>query len=92
MRERELVLMECKLGALLDRGNSSLTFEGNTGAFNLNYQFGRKDPFPLNGTNGSTSDTFYTKAVDAKMTGSAIQIIWIIVSSILIYLLRGIIG
>lgn len=46
MRERELVLMECKLGALLDRGNSSLTFEGNTGAFNLNYQFGRKDPFP----------------------------------------------
>lgn len=73
MRERELVLMECKLGALLDRGNSSLTFEGNTGAFNLNYQFGRKDPFPLNGTNGSTSDTFYTKAVDAKMTGSAIQ-------------------
>ena len=73
MRERELVLMECKLGTLLDKANSSLTFEGNSGAFNLSYQFGRKDPFPLNGANDSKTDAFYLKAVEATTTGSTIQ-------------------
>ena len=73
MRERELVLMECKLGALLDKTNSSLTFAGNTGAFNLSYQFGRKDPFPLNDVNLSKTDAFYLNAVEATTTGSTIQ-------------------
>jgi hypothetical protein len=73
MRERELVLMECKLGALLDKANSSLTFEGNTGAFNLSYQFGRKDPFPLNDVNTSKTDIFYLNAVEVTTTGSTIQ-------------------
>lgn len=73
MRERELVLMECKLGALLDKANSSLTFEGNTGAFNLSYQFGRKDPFPLNDVNMSKTDIFYLNAVEVTTTGSTIQ-------------------
>ncbi len=92
MRERELVLMECKLGALLDKTNSSLTFAGNTGAFNLSYQFGRKDPFPLNDVNLSKTDAFYLNAVEATTTGSTIQNNLIIVFNTLVCLLKEIIG
>ena len=94
MRERELVLMECKLGALLDKTNSSLTFAGNTGAFNLSYQFGRKDPFPLNDVNLSKTDAFYLNAVEATTTGSTIQnnLDYSIVFNTLVCLLKEIIG
>lgn len=47
MRERELVMMECQIGAHLDRSGSAVTYEGNIDAFNVKYQFGRKDPIPF---------------------------------------------
>lgn len=45
-RERHLVMMECNIGAHLDSKGSAKTYAGNINEYNVNYQFGRKDPMP----------------------------------------------
>jgi hypothetical protein len=53
-RERDLVMMECKIGAHLDKNSSATTYADNLNEYNIVYQFGRKDPMPMSAVyNGS---------------------------------------
>ncbi len=46
-RERDLVMMECNIGAHLDSKGSATTYAGNINEYNIVFQFGRKDPVPM---------------------------------------------
>lgn len=46
-RERDLVMMECKIGAHLDKNSSATAYADNLNEYNIVYQFGRKDPMPM---------------------------------------------
>ena len=45
-RRRTITMLKCNIGAQLNDASGYNTPEGNLGIFNLQYQFGRKDPFP----------------------------------------------
>ncbi|MCD8093282.1 MAG: hypothetical protein LUF01_10790 [Bacteroides sp.] len=64
--ERDLVMMECNIGAHLDSKGSATTYAGNTNEYNIAFQFGRKDPMP---TNNVSNGTFGTVNVGSTATG-----------------------
>lgn len=45
-RRRRITMLRCNIGAQLDAKCSYDTPEGNIGIYNVQYQFGRKDPLP----------------------------------------------
>lgn len=49
-RRRSITMLRCNIGAQLDDKCSYNTPEGNIGVYNMQYQFGRKDPFPGSAT------------------------------------------
>ncbi len=60
-RQRSIVMTRCSLGSQLNSGKSYLTPDGNIGIYNMQFQYGRKDPFP-----GSNS---YTAASESTIYG-----------------------
>lgn len=54
-RVRTITMLNCNLGAQLNTTKSYTGPSGNIGAYCLQYQFGRKDPFP--GTTGYDANT-----------------------------------
>lgn len=49
-RNRSIVMTRCCLGSQLNAAKSYLTPAGNIGIYNMQYQYGRKDPFPGSST------------------------------------------
>lgn len=55
-RRRSITMLRCNIGAQLNAKCSYDTPEGNIGIYNLQYQFGRKDPLPGTATYTSNQD------------------------------------
>lgn len=74
-RKRSIVMTRCSLGSQLNTAKSYLTPAGNIGIYNMQYQYGRKDPFPGGSTYTADSESTiygYGSSTAYKTTGFTI--------------------
>lgn len=75
-KKRSIVMTRCNLGSQLDAAKSYLTPAGNIGVYNMQYQYGRKDPFPGGSTyivpDSETTIYGYGSSTAYKMSGFTI--------------------